>query len=55
MVSKHDNLYKDFFKTKVKKIRNYKIGVYNTKWTFTNYVDKGSQVSAHTYSFVIKE
>lgn len=40
MFSKHlyDNLYKDFFRTKVKKIRNYKIGV--NKWTFINYVDK---------------
>ena len=42
MFSKHlyDNLYKDFFRTKVKKIRNYKIEVYNAKWTFINYVDK---------------
>ena len=49
-----DNLYKDFFRTKVKKIVSYKIGVYNAKWTFTNCIDKRSQVYAHTYSFAVK-
>ena len=42
IISMHlfDNFYENFFTAKVKKIINYKIGVYNAKWTFTNYVDK---------------